>query len=107
MPAVLLLIVAWVYVVLLMAAAEATGAGGSALGAIGILLFYGALPLAITVYLLRAVVRRRARRSAKRVNVLQDLEGEAGRRDPAGSALDPRGGGHAAGDAVAAEREEP
>jgi hypothetical protein len=102
MPAVLLLVVAWIYVVLLMAVAEATGPGGSVLGALGIALFYGALPLAIVVYIMRAAARRRARRGAARPAAAASRDAE--RR---GSALDPDDSGHAARDAVPPERKEP
>lgn len=103
MPAVLLLVVAWIYVVLLMAVAEASGPAGSVLGALGIVLFYGAVPLAIVVYIMRAAARRRARHRAAGLAAAAASR-EAERRS---SALDPDGSGHAAGDAVAPERKEP
>jgi hypothetical protein len=84
----ILVAIAWVYVVLLMAVAEATSPGGSLLGALVTFVLYGALPLAITLYLLDTPRRRAARRRAE------------------ASAGDPDGGGHAARDAVAAKREE-
>ena len=59
-----LVLIAWVYVVLLMAIAEATSSDGSLLGAALTILFYGALPLAIVMYLLGTPARRRARRVA-------------------------------------------
>jgi membrane protein implicated in regulation of membrane protease activity len=88
MPFILTLIaVAWLYVVLIMSAAEALSSQGSVLGALITLLLYGALPLSLVLYLLSAPARRRARRAAE-------------------SATPDR---HrvAAGDAVAPEREEP
>lgn len=110
MPAVLLLIVAWTYVVLLMAVAEATSVSGSVLAALGIVLFYGALPLGLVVYLLRAAARRRTRRIAGAAARLAD-----GRPEPANDAaspaaastLDPDRGSHAAGDAITPERKKP
>jgi hypothetical protein len=84
----ILVAIAWIYVVLLMAVAEATSPGGSLLGALVTFVLYGALPLAITLYLLDTPRRRAARRRAE------------------ASACVPDGGGHAAGDAVAAKREE-
>ncbi len=81
---------AWIFVVVLMAATEATAPQGSLLGAVITLLLYGALPLLIVLYLMGAPMRRRAR-----------LRAEASARD------DGDGGGHAAGAPVAAEREEP
>jgi hypothetical protein len=84
----ILVAIAWIYVVLLMAVAEATSPGGSLLGALVTFVLYGALPLAIALYLLDTPRRRAARRRAE------------------ASASDPDGGGHAAGETVAAKREE-
>ena len=81
--------IAWIFVVVLMAAAEATASNGSLLGALFTLLMYGALPLWIVLYVLGTPARRRAR--AKGQTVLTD----------------PDGGGVAPGDAVAPERIEP
>jgi len=83
--------VAWIYVVLMMALAEATAPQGSVLGAVSILLFYGALPLGVLLYIMATPARKRARRRA----------------EEAASAAQPDGGGEAAGDAVAPVREEP
>lgn len=85
-----LVAVGWMYVVLLMCVAEATGSSGSVLGALVTFVLYGALPLSIVMYLLRTPARRRARRAAE-----------------AASAGDPDRGGHAPGDAVSPVREEP
>ena len=85
-----LVAVGWMYVVLLMAVAEATGSNGSVLGAVVTFVLYGVLPLSIVMYLLRTPARRRARRAAE-----------------AASADDPDRGGHPPGDAVAPVREEP
>jgi hypothetical protein len=87
-----LVAIAWMYVVLMMAAAEATSSNGSLLGALFTLLLYGVLPLGIALYLLGTPARRARRRAA---------EGASAR------ALDPDGGGHAPGEPVAPEREKP
>jgi membrane protein implicated in regulation of membrane protease activity len=81
--------IGWMYVVLMMTVAEALAPNGSLLGAAITFAFYGALPLALMLYLLGAPARRRALRANE------------------ASAAQPDGGGHAAGDAVAAERKEP
>ena len=47
-----LVAIAWIYVVLMMAVAEATSSDGTLLGAFFTLLLYGVLPLAIVLYLL-------------------------------------------------------
>jgi hypothetical protein len=90
-----LVAIAWIYVVLMMAAAEALSPQGSLLGAFFTLLLYGALPLAIVLYLMGTPHRRRARLAAEAAEAV----------DP--SAQAPDGGGEPAGDAVAPVRKEP
>ena len=90
-----LVAIAWIYVLVLMALAEAMSDGGTWLGATITFLFYGALPLGVALYLLGTAARRSARRRAALASA-----GGAG-------VVDPDGGGHPAGDAVAAERKEP
>lgn len=84
-----LVAIAWIYVVLMMAAAEAASPRGTLLGAFFTLLLYGVLPLAILLYILGTPHRRRARRAAE------------------ASAAAPDGGGEAAGGAVAPIGKEP
>ncbi|EHR71085.1 hypothetical protein BurJ1DRAFT_2246 [Burkholderiales bacterium JOSHI_001] len=84
---------AWMFVVALMALAEGTSSQGSWLGAFFTLLLYGLMPLAILLYVLGTPGRKRA---------LRQREAQA-----AASGAQPDGGGHAAGDAVAPEREKP
>lgn len=57
--------IAWIYVALMMALAEATNPQGSYLGAIVTFVFYGVAPTALVMYLLGAPGRRRARRQAE------------------------------------------
>jgi hypothetical protein len=83
-----LVAIAWIYVVVMMALAEALSPQGSVLGAFFTLLLYGALPLSIVLYIMATPGRRRALRAAEAASEAPD------------------GGGHAAGDAVAAERKE-
>jgi hypothetical protein len=51
---------AWLYVVVMMSAAEAVSPHGSVLGAIITFVFYGAVPIALMLYFMRAPARRRA-----------------------------------------------
>jgi membrane protein implicated in regulation of membrane protease activity len=83
---------AWIYVVLMMVLAEALGPGGSVMGALLTALLYGALPLAIVLYVGGARARAHGRRKA------------AAR---ASEGVDPGGGGQAPGEPVAAVGEEP
>jgi membrane protein implicated in regulation of membrane protease activity len=86
-----LVAIGWMFVVLLMTAAEAMSPVGTLLGAFFTLMLYGVLPLSIVLYVMGAPMRRRARRAAD---------------EQAGSAQ-PDGSSHAAGDPVATERKEP
>jgi mannose/fructose/N-acetylgalactosamine-specific phosphotransferase system component IIC len=88
-PILLLVGVGWMYVVTMMAIAEAMSPVGSVLGAVFTFLLYGVGPLAIVLYLLATPARRRRQRAAQ-----------------AASAAAPDGSGHAAGDPLATEREE-
>jgi Na+/serine symporter len=55
--------IAWLYVVLLMSLAEAMSPRGGLLGALFTFVLYGVLPLAIVLYILATPARRRARRA--------------------------------------------
>jgi membrane protein implicated in regulation of membrane protease activity len=87
-----LVAIGWMFVVVMMAAAEAMSPIGTVLGAFFTLLLYGVMPLSIVLYVMGAPGRRRARRAADR---------------QAESALQPDGGSHAAADPIAPERKEP
>lgn len=52
--------IAWLYVALMMAVAEATNSNGTVLGAVITFLLYGLGPVALVVYLMGAPARRRA-----------------------------------------------
>jgi membrane protein implicated in regulation of membrane protease activity len=56
-----LIIIAWLYVTLLMALAEAFSTQGSILGAIITFVFYGLLPMSLVAYLMGTPMRRKAR----------------------------------------------
>ncbi len=89
-----LVAIAWIYVVSMVAVVEATSAEGTLLGAFVTLLLYGILPLGIVGYLFFSPARKRARRAA------EGASADAAR-------LDPDHGSHPAGDAIAPERKEP
>jgi predicted membrane channel-forming protein YqfA (hemolysin III family) len=55
----------WMFVVVLMSAAEATSSQGSVLGALVTFVLYGLLPVGIVVYVMNTPHRRRARRRAE------------------------------------------
>jgi hypothetical protein len=55
-----LIVIAWLYVTLLMALAEAFSSQGTVLGAIITFVFYGLLPMGLVVYLMGTPLRRKA-----------------------------------------------
>lgn len=55
-----LVLIAWLYVALMMAIAEATSPVGSVLGAVFTFLLYGVLPMAVVAYIMGSPARRRA-----------------------------------------------
>lgn len=116
--------IAWIFVVVLWAAAEATAPQGSLLGAFFTLLLYGALPLAVVLYVMGTPMRRRARWLAERGAAgaeVQTADGTADKRAhaeaeadgddavalaDASAPADPDRRGVPAGDAVAPVRKE-
>ena len=93
----LLISVAWLYVVLMVAVVEATSSTGTLLGAFITVVLYGVLPLGIVAYLFLSPAQRRTRRAAE---AAEDAA-------PAASTADPDQGGHATGDPVSPVRKEP
>jgi hypothetical protein len=94
-----LVVIAWLYVALMMALAEATNTTGTVLGAIVTFVLYGLLPMALVVYLMATPARRRAIKAR-----------EAAAREAAIEAAKvhskaPDAGGEAAAGAVAPVRE--
>lgn len=70
--------IAWMYVTLMMALAEATSPQGTVLGAVFTFLLYGLGPLALVLYLLGAPARRKAILQAERAAWARQREQEAG-----------------------------
>jgi hypothetical protein len=68
--------IAWIYVALMMAVAEATSSNGTVLGALVTLVFYGLLPVGLVLYFMGIPARKRAR-----------LAQEAQQSDPATGAV--------------------
>jgi hypothetical protein len=101
-----LVLIAWGYVVVMMALAEALAPKGTVLGALSTLLLYGALPLWIVLYIMGAPARRRARKASDARQSSGTDSTDSTDATPAAS-TDPDTGGHAAGDPVAPERKEP
>lgn len=103
-----LVAIAWLYVALMMAVAEAVHSQGSLLGAVITFLLYGLGPVSLMMYLLGTPARRSARRRAE---AAQAAAQQAREGEPASTPLDPDGSRHASAAAeprpVAPVREEP
>jgi hypothetical protein len=91
---VLLVAIAWLYVALMMAVAEANHPAGTLLGAVFTFVLYGVGPVALLMYLMGHPGRRAARRARE--------EAEA-----AAASGEPGAGGEPAADPVAPVRKEP
>ena len=83
---------AWLYVALMMAVAEATNTNGSVLGAIVTFVLYGLLPVLLVLYLMGTPARKKAIR-------LREADEAAGTAETAGvranSIVEPDTGSHA------------
>lgn len=114
-----LIVIAWTYVTLMMAVAEATSPQGSVLGAVITFALYGLLPMSILVYILGTPSRKRAIKAreaaeqaaydAEQAAVREVKEAETA-HEPGAVSIAPDAGGKAPaaaeGDAVAPVRKE-
>ena len=93
-----LVVIAWLYVALMMAVAEATSPIGTVLGAAFTFVLYGAAPVSLVVYLMRAPARRRAIKAREAAETAEAAE--ATTLSPSlfeAESLSPNAGRHAAG----------
>ena len=98
--------IGWLYVALMMAVAEANNSNGTLLGALVTFVLYGALPVALVVYVLMTPARKKAIRAREAAAwAAQQAEQKAAAPQP--SVLQPDGGGEAPADTVAPVRKEP
>lgn len=97
--------IAWIYVALMMAMAEATNSQGSVLGAVITFVFYGLAPVALVMYLLGAPMRRKARLAAEAAELVQAQAQQPSGEDQESAQAD--AGRLPAGDAVSTVRKEP
>jgi len=77
-----LVVIAWMYVVLMMAVAEATNSTGSVLGAIVTFFLYGLMPMALVVYLMGTPQRRRRIKAREAQQHAADLAAQAASAQP-------------------------
>ena len=93
-----LIVIGWLYVVLMMAVAEATNTTGTVVGAVFTFVLYGALPVSLVVYLIGTPARKRA---------IKAREAAESARRAAATSQAPDAGSEAAADAVTPVRKEP
>jgi hypothetical protein len=89
-----LVLIAWLYVAVMMAVAEATHPRGTVLGAVFTFVLYGVGPVALLMYLMGTPSRRAARRKREEA-------------DAAAASDQPDGSGEPPADAIAPVRKEP
>ena len=94
-----LVLIAWIYVALMMAIAEATSPVGTLLGAAFTFLLYGVLPMSVVGYIMGTPARRRA------IKAKEAAEREAHRAANVNSVA-PDAHSEASSDAVAPVRKE-
>lgn len=102
-----LVIIAWLYVTLMMAVAEATNTNGTVLGAIFTFLLYGVLPLSLVVYLMSTPARRRALKEKEAAAQEAARRAAADKAAAAAASATPDAGGETPADPVAPVREKP
>jgi membrane protein implicated in regulation of membrane protease activity len=96
-----LVLIAWLYVALMMALAEATHSQGTVLGAIFTFLLFGVGPVALVAYIMGAPGRRKLRKQQEADAIKQAQQEQQARLDPQANA-----GDHTPADPVSPERKE-
>ena len=71
-----IVVIAWVYVALMMAVAEATNSNGSVLGAVITFLLYGVAPVALLMYFMGTPGRKRAIKAREAQELARARENE-------------------------------
>ena len=95
-----LVVIAWMYVVLMMSAAEATSSNGTVLGALVTLFLYGIAPVALVAYLMGAPARNKASKKREAEARAHHLAAFAQKANPASaSVVEPDAGSHTPGGA--------
>lgn len=92
-----LVVIAWLYVALMMAVAEATSPVGTVVGAFFTFVLYGAAPVAFVAYLMDTPRRKKAIKAREAAELAQRVRAASSQPDT---------GGEAAADPVAPVRKE-
>ena len=102
-----LVLIAWFYVALMMAVAEATSPVGTVLGAVFTFLLYGALPMLVVGYILGTPARKRARLAREAAqNAAAGLSSPSDANSAAASDLTPDASRETASDTITPIRKE-
>jgi hypothetical protein len=106
--------IAWLYVVMMMAVAEASNSNGSLLGAVITFVLYGLAPVGLLLYFIGTPARKRAiktREANEARAAMQATPPASAESGDAQALLDPDGSGHAPAapqsEVVASVRKEP
>jgi len=99
--------IAWIYVTLMMAVAEATNTDGTLLGALFTFVLYGLLPVGLVLYFMATPSRRRARDAAQAREDQASAQAAAALAAEPASLVEPDSSGLTAADPVAPVRKEP
>lgn len=101
--------IAWMYVVVMMAVAEATSTQGSVLGAVITFVFYGVAPLSLVLYVMGTPGRRRVRLAKEQAEwrAQQEAVRAAAAPEPTAGLTQTDAGDLAPGDLIASERKVP
>ncbi len=99
--------IAWIYVTLMMAVAEATNTNGTLLGALVTFVLYGLLPVGLVLYFMATPARRRAREAKEAQEAQASALVAAAPAAGLARSDEPDASGLAATDAVTPVRKEP
>ena len=81
-----IVVIAWLYVALMMAVAEATSRIGSVVGAIFTFVLYGVGPVSLVVYLMLTPARKRAIKAREAAELERYRAAQSGQPDARGEA---------------------
>ena len=99
-----IVVIGWLYVAVMMTVAEATNSTGTLLGALFTFVLYGALPVALVMYLMLTPARKKAIKAREAAEWEAQKAARAVGRPVSGQ---PDAGGEAAAAAIPAVRKEP
>ena len=108
-----IVVLGWLYVALMMAAAEASHSNGTVLGALVTFVLYGVAPVALVVYLMRTPERKRALKAREAAqweaqkNAAGSARPQAGSDQPQADSSQPDAGSETPADTVSPVRKKP